>query len=811
MVNRVFLLVVLFLALSKTAVSQVFSLSGQVVDAKTMKALPFVNISVKGTTRGTTTDLNGRFKLSGQRKGGFLVFDYVGYEKLVFEPGRGDTVIALKPTPTKLSEVVIVPGKNPADSIMERAAANRKINNPRNYPEYAYEMYNKTRVTVDDSAVYKLKESQDTLNQKFGKHLENHELLLTETYTHNAYKKPGRLQENIVANRVSGLKNPAFYFLTTQVQPFSFYEDHIDLGGKKHLSPLSRNADRDYLFILEDTLYRGKDTVFSIRFQPKAGKKFAALRGIVSINTNGYAVENVRAESALDEKTPLSINQKYQNIDGRWFPEQLNFDIEFVDLDLANAGTGLKMTGRSYIRNVVFDTSLRRRDFSAVSTRFDNGANDKSPEEWLLYRGGVLSDKEKNTYTFTDSVGEEANVDQKMKAMESIIRERVPIKFLDLDLNSIMNFNYHEGFRLGAGLYTNHKLSRFFSTGGYFAYGFRDYTTKYGGSLEFTFDQLLDIRLRTFFRNDVAAPGVSAFNRGAPSLFDSDLTPFFYNWMNNIEEYGADFEFPVLRYGRITAFGAQRTTDFTRNYRLYEFPESGDVNRLNSYESTALGFNFRYSYAEEKAEMFHTAVTTKTPNPVFDVGYTFGAAAFPEAYSDEYHKVRARVSHSRLSQKLRKTSFYIEGAYVSGTVPVIEQNTLRTVFEPGFWFYGRNAFQTVRFGEFFSDFTAQFFLHHEIINFKTGSKKFSPSIVLFQAVGWGMNNNDNRPVETGRVTRTPEHGLFESGLLIENLYKSSPDSFIPAGYGIGFYHRYGAYNEGPFLDNFAVKLVFSQL
>lgn len=809
--KRLTFLFAVLLVVSKSIVCQQIEFSGKVVDVKTEKALPFVNISVAGTKRGTTSDLNGTFRLRVSNADS-IVFAYVGYEKRMVKPTAGQTVIKMKPAPTKLAEVVILPGKNPADSIMALASKNRKKNNPRNYSEYAYEMYNKTVLTMDDSVAEKLKASQDTSDQNFGKHLDKHELFLTETYTQNAYKKPGRLQENIVANRVSGLKKPGFYFLSTLVQPFSFYEDYIELSGKKHLSPLSRNADNEYLFVLEDTTYRDDDTVFTIRFGPKSNKKFAALKGVISINTRGYAVENVMAQSAGDEKTPLAINQKYQRIGGRWFPEQLNFNIEFLDLDFANAGAGLRMEGRSYIHNVVFDTALRRRDFSAVTTRFSDGANDKTPDEWLLYRGGELSDKEVNTYTFTDSVGEEVNLDQKMTIMESFIRESVPIKFLDLDLNSLMNFNYHEGFRLGAGVYTNHRLSRVLSGGGYFAYGFRDYTTKYGGRLDVTLNDLHDVRLRTYFRNDVVAPGVSGFERGSQSLFDNDFVPFFYNWMNNIEEYGAEFHFPALRYGRVTAFGNRRTTDFTRNYLIYDFPAgANEVNRVSSYESTEFGFNYRYSYAEEKAELFNTTVTTKTPNPVFDVGYTFGLGDFPGGYSNEYHKVRARIKHTRLSQKLKRTSFHIDGAYVHGTVPLIEQNTLRTVYEPSFWFYGRNAFQTVRFGQFFSDVTVQFFLQHELINFKTASKHFSPSIVLFQAAAWGINIDDERPVETGPVTRTPEHGLFESGIMIENIYKASPDSFIPAGYGLGFYYRYGAYNEGSFIDNFAVKLVLSQL
>ncbi len=792
--------------------SQNRTIKGTIIDVKTSKPLPFVNISILGTIRGTTSDLSGTFRLAGVNRGDSIVFSYVGYEKLKMAADWSDTVVKMTPTSRKLAEVVILPGKNPADSIMALAARKRKSNNPRNIPEYVYEMYNKTVITMADSIIEKLMASRDTSNQKFGKHLKNHELFVTETYTQNAYKKQGRIREDIVANRVSGLKNPGFYFLSTLVQPFSFYEDYIELSGKRHVSPLARNADKDYLFILSDTLYRDHDTVFVIRFGPKSKRKFAALKGVISINTDNYAVENVLAQSALDEKTPLEINQRYKRVNGKWFPEQLNFTIEFKDLDFADQGAGIIMEGRSYVNNVAFDTTLRRRDFSAVTTRFEKDANRKTEEEWGALRQSDLSDKESRAYVYVDSAGEAAGLDQKMTIMESVIRESVPIKFLDLDLNSIVNFNEYEGFRLGAGLYTNHRLSRVVSGGGYFAYGFRDYTTKYGGRLDVTLNQLHDVKLRGYFQNDVFAPGASGFERERPSLFNSDFAPFFYNWMNNEERYGAEFTMPLLRYGRFKAFADWRTVDFTRDFRMLQIEPGGDaVSTIRTYNTAEVGFNYRYSFGEEKAELFNTAVTVKTPNPVFDVGYTFGAGDFPEAYGSEYHKVRARITHRRLSQKLKRTQFHLEGAYIHGDVPLTEQHTLRTAYEPGLPVYGHSTFQTVRFGEFYSDLNVQFFIQHELIKFKTNSKVFSPSLTLFQAAGWGVNVNDERPLELGRFTRTPEHGLFETGFLIENIYKSSPDSFIPAGYGLGFYYRYGAYNEGPFLDNFAIKLVLSQL
>ena len=56
------------------------SVVGTVVDERTREAIPYVQIIVKGTTLGTTTDASGHFKITGLPAGHYtLVTNYVGY------------------------------------------------------------------------------------------------------------------------------------------------------------------------------------------------------------------------------------------------------------------------------------------------------------------------------------------------------------------------------------------------------------------------------------------------------------------------------------------------------------------------------------------------------------------------------------------------------------------------------------------------------------------------------------------------------------------------------------------------------------
>lgn len=71
--------------------------------------LPGVNVLEKGTTNGTTTDVNGRFSFSVQGQNSVLVFSFIGYTtQEVPVAGQTQFSLALAPDMKTLGEVVVV-------------------------------------------------------------------------------------------------------------------------------------------------------------------------------------------------------------------------------------------------------------------------------------------------------------------------------------------------------------------------------------------------------------------------------------------------------------------------------------------------------------------------------------------------------------------------------------------------------------------------------------------------------------------------------------------------------------------------------
>lgn len=82
---------------------------GTVSAGQAGETLPGVNIVVKGTNRGTTTDVNGKYALELQAAERILVFSYTGYEtQEVDVAGRNEVNVTLRESTTLLEEFVVI-------------------------------------------------------------------------------------------------------------------------------------------------------------------------------------------------------------------------------------------------------------------------------------------------------------------------------------------------------------------------------------------------------------------------------------------------------------------------------------------------------------------------------------------------------------------------------------------------------------------------------------------------------------------------------------------------------------------------------
>ncbi len=103
-------LLFLFLFLPLSVLAQ-DTIGGTVLDSKTNQPIPGVNVVVQGTTVGTSTDFDGKFKLPKVKKGDKIVVSFVGYKNSVITyNGQKEITVSLAEDANELKEVVVQVG-----------------------------------------------------------------------------------------------------------------------------------------------------------------------------------------------------------------------------------------------------------------------------------------------------------------------------------------------------------------------------------------------------------------------------------------------------------------------------------------------------------------------------------------------------------------------------------------------------------------------------------------------------------------------------------------------------------------------------
>ncbi len=102
-------LTVVLLLLSLAAAAQERTVSGRVTSAEDGSAVPGVNVLEKGTSNGTTTDMDGNFKINVSSESSVLSFSFIGYTTQEVAVGAQTVIsVSLQSDITTLSEVVVV-------------------------------------------------------------------------------------------------------------------------------------------------------------------------------------------------------------------------------------------------------------------------------------------------------------------------------------------------------------------------------------------------------------------------------------------------------------------------------------------------------------------------------------------------------------------------------------------------------------------------------------------------------------------------------------------------------------------------------
>jgi ribosomal protein S13 len=811
-------LILLLLMVPVFADAQLYVYAGKVLDSKTRKPLAFVSVTISGQNKGTQSDIDGKFRVTSVNPNEELRFAFVGYEtKIVSTPHATELSISLADKSYEIKEVVVIAGENPAHRIIRRATDNRAKNNPEKLTSFQYYSYNKfyftgTRdTTAKPGKMITLKDTLDIpgtpesdsireANLKEQKRMDDffnsQYVFLSESVSERTFLYPDLNNEVIKASKVSGLKNPQFVLMASQFQSFSFYKDYINILDKNYLSPISPGSTSKYFFTIEDTLYNNNDSVFVISFKPRKGKNFDGLKGLLYINTNGYAIQNVIAEPEMSGLFTVKIQQQYEFIDHKyWFPTQLNTDLDFSRSVQLN-DRKMVGVGRTYIRDITVGVPLRKRDLSNISIDYDKKSISNSAGILDQYRVDTLSDKDRKTYHVIDSVSKAQNIEQKIKVYSVLTKGYIPMGYINMDLNKFIAVNNYEGLRLGVGINTSDKISDVFSVGAYGAYGIKDDGFKYGGNLDLHLYKRNNVKLALNYKKDVSESGAVNF-RGERIPFTEKYRNLVVENMDKIELKEVSLGFRSLNYLTSVIFVNEITKEVTTPYR---FIKHGTFDNRFTYQE--IGVTFRYAFRERLMRQAEQIVSTGTKYPVLWLQLTNGFDNLSDL-NTQYTKIDAKVQKTFTIRNAGKTSVTAQAGYIDGDVPYPfayngkgnDNGKVRLVSD--------NSFQAMGMNEFLSSEYSAVFIAHDFGQLLFKSKYIKPQFTLIANGGWGTLNN--RSQHTGVPIKTMEKGYYEGGLRVSHLF-AMESMGMKQGLGIGTFYRMGAYASAKAADNLVFKL-----
>lgn len=792
-------------------------IQGRVVDEATKEALAFVHVLPAGAQQGVTSDIDGRFAIQVPERPVTLRFSYVGYAALEVQATSGSPlIVAMRRNAVELAAVDILPTENPAHRIIDKCREGRKLNDGMRERSYRYMSYSKTIFTAEmdtavvvdttmvaDTAQVAEVDSSDLEMRQF---LESQYFFLMESATRKSFIPPAAEKEEVLAMRVSGLKDPSFLALAAQTKTFSIYEPQISISEKFYMGPLAPGSTKKYLFLIQDTLYQGADSVFVISYKPRRGTKFNGLVGLLYINTNGYAVQNVTAEAAeRDAAASIRFQQLHERVDGKaWFPVQLNAFI-YLDNAVINGYVPYGVT-RTYLKDIEVDANVERKEVRGPELVMDRMSVRQDEAYWAGLRTDSLDAKALKTYHVIDSLGAEVDLDRKVKWLSALATGRLPIGPVDLLLDKVMRYNGYEGFRLGAGFATNDRVTRYASIGGYAGYGFRDKNWKYGGFLVVKPWYGRDLSLKVFHELDVLESGGVAFEGPRPLLTNESTRWLYVDRMDHYERSGAQFAFRVGSALRFWA-GAEREVRENRLGYQYVDRRSEAVTLLRDRFTTG-GFTFgmRFAFRERMARLPDREISLGTRWPILLVS-AFRSVDGMFGGELETWRLNAAIDKTFHLRLVGDLSVRLMGGIADRNAPYPYLYNLRgtNAFDQQQHEAGRkllvasdNTFQTMRPNEYLADRYMALHLRHSFGTLLVKGKHFKPrpGLVYNAAIGELAHPELHRGLSFAAMG-VP---YLEGGVVVDGLFSTL---------GVGAYYRHGAGMFEDTLDNFAFKLTAS--
>ena len=478
------------------------------VTAKNGEPIAFASIIVAGTYNGTSSNDYGRYSLNIKKKGHYtIIFQSLGYKTQEVETDIASFPHVLNvtlETEEYTGNESTLNTDNAAKTVIKNAIKNRK-QNAQKITGFEADYYSK--------GIFRLTNvPKKILGQKlgdFGASVDSSGsgiLYLSETVSKVKYLRPGRINERVIASKVSG-EDSGFSYNNAAAADFDFYRNYLPFEVNV-ISPIADNAFRYYRYKLENSFRTSsKHLIYKVKVTPRSMRK-PAMNGYIYIIDGSwelYAVDLSIKGSQIkqDLLNTLSIKQNFgYNSQAKLWTR----NTQTIDFNAGLMGVGYEGRFTSVYSNFSINPQFEEGTFTAEIQSFEKDANKKGDSYWND-RPIPLTDREKADYIRKDSLQAVRNTKDYMDASD---KERNKFKLLSIPVgytyyNSYENwqikytgiikrlgFNTVQAYALGPGFhftqFHNPEKTSYTTFGTDLNYGFAEKRFRATGTISHKFD-----------------------------------------------------------------------------------------------------------------------------------------------------------------------------------------------------------------------------------------------------------------------------------------------------------------------------------
>ncbi len=698
-------------------------------------------------------------------------------------------------------------------------------NNHLKATDFSYSFYEKAIVSAHPDSISasidtifknskKTRFKVDSSSYKFKKIITKQHVYQTEKVSSVSIVN-GKKKENIIGLKMAGLKQPVYELLGQEYMPFDLSKKHLKILQFTFQNPFTTEGSCKYKFEITDTITTEKGKEIVLQFELKKNIKKNKLKGSVTVNLKTFSITkstffinsiiNVKTETVFDwfnnGTSCFPVSQSLLVTKGKG-KHNIDFLGETIQFDNMTSTSSKKYdySNDLYVkinRNFTDYNFTEKQKKQHYQIHIDKSAIKTNTAFFNTISNDTLDKRSQKTYHTLDSLVTATKIEKKIYFGKKLINGKIPFVFIDVRARELFKFNNYEGFRLGLGLSTNDRFSRYFKLFGYGAYGTKDGVFKSQIGSSFRLSKNTDTWISGSFTDDItefADLTLLADNKRF-KLFDP--RPFNISTFYNHQSYEITFESKF-----ISKIETLLKINRSRINPLFNYDYISPSKSYKTYNLTLATLSLEWSpnskFLQAPQEVLE--VEKGYPKVVLQISH-----AFPDLLSDniEFTKIDARMYQEKKHLSGQKTTFLLQGGISLGNVPlshlysVAPNNLDRETILSRITFANKTSFETMYFNEFYSDRYSLFQLKHYFNKLQI-SRSIKPVFVLGSKVAFGdFSHPENHQ---GIEFKTMEKGFYESGLELQNIFK---------GFGLSAYYRYGPYQLEKFDQNIAIKLSFT--